>query len=56
MKTQRPGPDREDRHGAEPLPEPQAPRNPSSATTQELSRAEILAYLESQRNVGRKTS
>jgi len=53
---QRPGPSREDRHGAKPLPEPQAPRDPSSATTQEMSRAEILAYLEKQRNVGKKPS
>jgi len=56
MKTQRPGPNREDRHGAEPLPQPQAPRDPSSATTQELSRSEILAFLEKQRNAGKKTS
>jgi hypothetical protein len=56
MKTQRPSPDREDRHVAEHLPEePQAPRKPSSATTQEMSRAEILAFLEAQRNAEKKT-
>ena len=56
MKTQRPGPDRGDRHVAEPLPEPLAPRDLSSGTTQELARAEILAYLDMQRSVGKRTS